>query len=68
MLSGRIDATRLGEIERVVDAESGGGATIDLGDVALVDREAVAFLARCEHRGIRLVRCPGYVREWIDRL
>ena len=40
---------------------------LELGEVRLVDRERVGFLARCEATGIRLESCPAYVREWIAR-
>jgi hypothetical protein len=40
---------------------------LDLGDTSLVDVEAVRFLGDCEARGIALLRCPPYVREWINR-
>jgi len=39
----------------------------DLGDVTLVDADVIRFLGRSEQAGIRLVRCPPYVREWIRR-
>ena len=69
VLSGRIDAVQLAEVQRVIEAQTAAAATIlDVGDVRLVAREAVDFLARCETRGIRLARCPAYVREWIDQL
>jgi hypothetical protein len=40
---------------------------LDLGEVTLVDVEVVRFLGDCEDRGIVLVHCPPYVREWILR-
>ena len=39
---------------------------LDLGDVRLVDREAIKFLSTCEADGIILKNCPSYVREWIE--
>jgi hypothetical protein len=38
---------------------------LDLGDVGLVSREVVAFFARGPGRGVEIVRCPDYVREWL---
>jgi hypothetical protein len=35
--------------------------------VTLVDVDGVRFLSDCESRGIELVHCPPYVREWIAR-
>ena len=40
---------------------------MDLDEVTLVDVEVVRFLSECEDRGIVLVPCPPYVREWILR-
>ena len=69
VLSGRIDGDQLAELQRVIEGQvAGTGTTLDLGDVRLVAREGIDLLARCEARGIRLSRCPAYVREWIDRL
>jgi hypothetical protein len=40
---------------------------LDLGNVRLVDRDAVRLLALTETRGIELRNCPAYVREWVTR-
>jgi hypothetical protein len=40
---------------------------LDLGDVRLVNRDAVRLLALSETRGIELRNCPAYVREWVTR-
>ena len=67
-LSGRIQGVDLAELERLIADEAPGRVSaLDLGEVRLVDREAVTFLARCEATGIRLENCPAYVREWIAR-
>lgn len=65
-LSGRIEREHLAELQRLIDEDGERGAiTLDLGEVRLVDREAVDFLARSEANGIRLRNCPAYLREWI---
>jgi hypothetical protein len=66
-VSGRIDADQLPELRRSVDGEQGRDVLLDLVEVGLVDVEAVQFLVRCEARGIRIERCPAYVREWMAR-
>jgi len=67
-LSGRIQGTDVAELQRLFDLEANKQhITLDLHEVKLVDREAVRFLARCEADGITLVRCPGYIRAWIDQ-
>ena len=63
-ISGRIEADDLGAL--IADAhERGQRVAFDLGGVALVSREVVAFLARGPGRGVELLRCPDYVREWL---
>ena len=64
-VSGRIDSEQLCELRRLVDEGLTRGAVLDLAEVTLVDMQAVRFLVQCEIRGVRLVRCPAYVREWM---
>jgi hypothetical protein len=65
-LSGRIEADQLAELKRLFDAE-GKPLVLDLEEIELVDREAVQFLAQCRAKGIRLQRCPAYIRAWMER-
>jgi hypothetical protein len=68
-LSGRIEEEHLLELQELLKIESEANPTsiaFDLGDVKLVDREAVKFLASSEAHGIILENCPSYVREWIE--
>ena len=66
-LSGRVGVAHVAELQRLIDAESTENrpTVLDLGDVKLVDREAVSFLARCEASGVKLDKCTAYVHEWI---
>jgi hypothetical protein len=41
---------------------------LDLGEVTLVDREAVKFLATIDARGIELRNCAGFIREWMSKM
>jgi ABC-type transporter Mla MlaB component len=67
-LSGRIQAEDLDELQTLLESEPADRSlTLDLKEVKLVDREAVAFLADCEAKGITLAHCPAYIREWIER-
>ena len=66
-LSGRIDSDGLRELRRFVEEEITRGIVLDLAEVSLVDAEAVRFLMRCETQGVRVARCPAYVREWMVR-
>lgn len=66
-LSGRVGFEQLPDLRQCLDAERGSDVVLDLGEVNLVDADAVQFLAECETQGIGLARCPGYVREWMVR-
>jgi anti-anti-sigma regulatory factor len=64
-LIGRI---RLEHLEELKSQIAGGGSrmVLDLDEVSLVDVEVVRFLGTCEAEGVRVLRCPPYVREWIS--
>jgi hypothetical protein len=67
-VSGRIEAEDVSELKRLLQLEAPGQhLTMDLGDVTIVDRDGVRFLARCEAESITLENCPKYIREWIKR-
>ena len=64
-VSGRIS---VGDLEILRSAlEEGPVVAIDLAAIELVDRDAVLFLAGAEDRGIALMHCPAFIREWIAR-
>lgn len=65
-VSGRIDAEHVDTLREVLKQERGNVA-IDLKEVALINREAVRFLARSEANGVELRNCADYIREWVDR-
>ena len=65
-VSGRIRAENVDTLRELLGREKAGVA-IDLKEVTLVDRDAVAFLALSETGGSELRNCPAYVREWVDR-
>jgi hypothetical protein len=65
-VSGRIELEHLVELKAEIDG-LGAGTALDLEHVTLVDVEGVRFLSDCEFRGIELVRCSQYIREWIAR-
>ena len=64
--SGRIQSANIGSIRAQID-DDGVRIFMDLDEVTLVDVEVVRILSECEDRGIVLVPCPPYVREWILR-
>src|SRR5262245_5470791 len=61
-VSGRIGAEQLPELRRSVDEERGRDVVLDLDEVGLVNAETVRFLVQCETQGVRIARCPAYVR------
>jgi hypothetical protein len=42
-------------------------AVLDLEELDLVDVEGVRFLNACEGKGISVVHCSPYIREWMLR-
>jgi anti-anti-sigma regulatory factor len=65
-LVGRITAQHLEELrELIADAEP--RVKLDLSEVTLVDVDVIRFLGNQERRGVQLVNCSRYVREWIQR-
>jgi hypothetical protein len=67
-LSGRIEPEDLAELQRLCRSGADDhNLVLDLGDVTLVNRDAITFLADCEGNGTKLRNCPAYVREWIAK-
>jgi hypothetical protein len=67
-VSGRIELDDITELRRLLALEDvDHHLALDLGDVTLVNRDAVTFLARCEEDGIKLRNCPPYVRKWLEK-
>ena len=65
-LIGRMRAEHLEELENQI-GESGPAIILDLEDVTLVDVEIVRFLGGCEARGVTLLNCSPYIRDWIGK-
>jgi len=55
--------------EALLEEIEGNNNTIALclDEVTLVDLDIVQLLARCEAKGLELLNCPPYIREWISR-
>ena len=65
-LIGRIRAEDLEELKKQIDY-SAEAKVLDLSEITIVDADVIRFLSVTEQEGIRLVGCPPYVREWIQR-
>ena len=67
-LIGRLALEEIADIKKLFGSEpKGNHFALDLKELAIVDREAVIFLAECEAEGIEIKNCPAYIREWIRR-
>ena len=65
-LVGRISTEHLEELRTLIpDAEP--SVKLDLSEVTLVHVDVIRFLGNQERRGVQLVNCSRYVREWIQR-
>ena len=51
-----------GQIERC-----GSPTVLDLEELELVDVEAIRFLNACQAKGISVLHCSPYIREWMSR-
>ena len=65
-LIGRIRSEDLEELKAQTN-DSSERMILDLHEVTLVHADVIRFLSTSEEEGITLVRCPSYVREWIQR-
>lgn len=65
-VSGHLQAEHVATIEAQVASEDG-PVVLDLGEVTLVDREAVRWLAGCEAKAVELRNCALFLREWVSR-
>jgi hypothetical protein len=65
-LSGHFQADHIGELHSQLQ-DNGPRFVLDLNEVTLVDVEVVRLLGACEAKGVEIVHCPKYIREWINR-
>lgn len=65
-LSGELRSEHLDQVKTELQ-KAGLPAILDLEEVNLADVEGVRFLNEWEAKGISVVRCPPYIREWMSR-
>jgi hypothetical protein len=65
-LIGRIRVEHIEVLESEL-AGAAGPAKLNLHEVTLVDLAAIRFLLTCENKGVLLIDCSPYIREWIAR-
>ena len=68
-LAGKCNGGSLGELRRAIDKARRlqKQIVIDLGEVTLVDRPSLQFLAEQARDDIKLINCPEYIEPWISR-
>lgn len=68
-VAGDIDCEHLPALKKVVEeaVKLNRRVTLDLHEVTLVDRESLRFLVAACEEGLRLSRCPAYVRKWVTQ-
>lgn len=66
LLSGRIQSRDVDDVRNQMDGPVK-ELVFDLTEVALVDLDAVRFLAVAERAGVQLLNCAHYIRQWISR-
>jgi anti-anti-sigma regulatory factor len=68
-LAGKCNGTSLGELRRAIDRarRSRKRVVIDLGEVTLLDKPSLQFLAAQTRENITLTNCPEYIQPWIYR-
>jgi hypothetical protein len=65
-LSGEFRSEHLDQVQAEIElCES--PSVLDLEDLDLVDVEGVHFLNACEAKGISVLHCSPYIREWMLR-
>ena len=65
-ISGHLQEMHINMIDDLLTKETDPVA-LDLREVALVDQEAVKFLATLNARGVGLRNCPAFIREWMRK-
>ena len=65
-LSGELRSEHLDQVKTEMQ-KCGVSAVLDLEEVNLADVEGVRFLNACEAKGISVLHCSPYIREWMLR-
>lgn len=63
-LSGDLRCPHLVNLRAIIK-RLGHPATLDLDEVNVVDIEGVRLLNECRAKGIQVVNCAPYIREWM---
>ena len=63
-LIGHFQSEHIEELRRQID-EKGSETILDLKEITLVDSDVVRFLVCCKAKGVKIVRCARYIRQWM---
>jgi hypothetical protein len=63
-LSGQLRSEHIGQVRTEIE-RGGPRVALELGEVDLVDIDAVRFLNACESAGVPLLQCSPYISEWM---
>ena len=69
-LAGKISGNSLGELRREIEKARRmcREVVIDLGEVTLLDHQALEFLAAQSREYVRLINCPEYIEPWLAKV
>jgi anti-anti-sigma regulatory factor len=65
-LSGRMHAAHLKGLKAVL-GDGAPAMALDIEEVTIVDVDVVRYLGQLERKGVRLLHCSPYIREWISK-
>src|ERR1700760_2324970 len=69
VIHGKCNGGCLGELRRAIDKarRSQRRIVIDMGEVTLLDKTTLQFLAASARENVTLINCPPYIEPWISR-
>jgi len=66
VLSGELRSTHLSELSLEIERATP-PVTLDLEEVCVIDIDGVRFLNGSQARGVHVVNCSRYIREWMHQ-
>jgi hypothetical protein len=63
-LAGELRSSHLINVRAEIE-QAGNPAILDMDEVNVVDIDGVRFLNECLERGIEVVNCSPYIRQWM---
>ena len=65
-LIGRIQSEQIEQLSAQITG-AGQGTVLDMNEVTLVDVDVIRFLRVCEDKGIEIIHCSPFIKEWMRR-